>query len=327
MELMGFTYEMVMLLRAKNSPTMSLLEEWELREGNGATLESLIVMMEELENGSALQVLQQVKESLHDRPPPRSPLSPLKPPFSCSSFSSDPVERSSTMVTPAGRHCVPSLKPYIDPINLQHQNGSTSTNSSDCERVQEQLSSLSLDHQNGDFNKKEAIGDDGIEVMIRDRSLSELDRSLLIDGSDFDIFLSFAPADAEFADEMRLRLINRAGISVYIASEGLMPGQSFIDEVADKIKRGCRKTIIILSPDYNQCSWCNYEARLAHHKNPDPRGHNLIPIMYRKCEVPNFMSHLFYLDFTRYKDDHRQCEQYFWDRLYRSIRHQQPGHT
>ena len=50
-----------MLLRAKNSPTMSLLEEWELREGNGATLESLIVMMEELENGSALQVLQQVK--------------------------------------------------------------------------------------------------------------------------------------------------------------------------------------------------------------------------------------------------------------------------
>lgn len=64
----------------------------------------------------------------------------------------------------------------------------------------------------------------------------------------------------------------RAGISVYIASEGLMPGQSFIDEVADKIKRGCRKTIIILSPDYNQCSWCNYEARLAHHKNPGDLG-------------------------------------------------------
>lgn len=48
----------------------------------------------------------------------------------------------------------------------------------------------------------------------------------------------------------------------------MMPGQSFQDEIADKIKRGCRKTIIILSPDYNQSSWCNYEARLAHHKNP-----------------------------------------------------------
>lgn len=58
---LSFTYEMVMMLRTKTSPTMSLLEEWELREGNAATLDSLIVMMEELENASALQVLQQVK--------------------------------------------------------------------------------------------------------------------------------------------------------------------------------------------------------------------------------------------------------------------------
>ena len=62
--------------------------------------------------------------------------------------------------------------------------------------------------------------------------------------------------------------IPRANISVYIPSEGLMPGQSFQDEIADKIKRGCRKTVIIMSPDYIDSSWCNYEARLAHHKNP-----------------------------------------------------------
>lgn len=51
-----------------------------------------------------------------------------------------------------------------------------------------------------------------------------------------------------------------------------MPGQSFIDEIANKIKRGCQKTIVILSPDYNQCAWCNFEARLAHHKNPGEVG-------------------------------------------------------
>lgn len=45
--------------------------------------------------------------------------------------------------------------------------------------------------------------------------------------------------------------------------------------------------------------------------------------MYRKCKVPDFMSHLYYLDFSRYKDDHRQCEAYFWERLYKSVRHQQ----
>ena len=120
-----------MMLRTKNSPTMSLLEEWELREGSAATLDSLIVMMEELENASALQVLQQVKglcvhvgfnlflfslspflspslspshslspsESLIRRPPPRSSTSPLR--ATGSPFSSS-VERSSTA---EGRHC------------------------------------------------------------------------------------------------------------------------------------------------------------------------------------------------------------------------------
>ncbi len=65
----------------------------------------------------------------------------------------------------------------------------------------------------------------------------------------------------------------RAGVSCYIPSEGIMPGQSFQDEIADKIKRGCRKTIIIMSPDYIDSPWCTYEARLAHHKNP---GGNII---------------------------------------------------
>ena len=43
---------------------------------------------------------------------------------------------------------------------------------------------------------------------MRERTLSDLDRSLLR-GHEFDVFLSFAPADVEFADEMRLRLMNR----------------------------------------------------------------------------------------------------------------------
>lgn len=53
-------------------------------------------------------------------------------------------------------------------------------------------------------------GDDDDDFMeqIRGRTLSELDRSLL-KGHEFDVFLSFAPADLEFAIEMRLRLVHR----------------------------------------------------------------------------------------------------------------------
>lgn len=60
-EFCRFSYEMVMMLRNKESPTMSLLEEWELREGSNATIESLIDIIEELDNIPALEALRKIK--------------------------------------------------------------------------------------------------------------------------------------------------------------------------------------------------------------------------------------------------------------------------
>ena len=102
---------------------------------------------------------------------------------------------------------------------------------------------------------------------MRPRSLSQNDKHLL-SGGRFDVFLSFAEKDAEFAKEIQLRLSPRAGVRVYFPSEAMMPGKAFCEEIADKIKRGCRKTLIILSPDYLKTPWCRYEACLALDKNP-----------------------------------------------------------
>ena len=84
---------------------------------------------------------------------------------------------------------------------------------------------------------------------MRPRSLSQNDKHLL-SGGRFDVFLSFAEKDAEFAKEIQLRLSPRAGVRVYVPSEAMMPGKAFCEEIADTIKRGCKKTLIILSPDY-----------------------------------------------------------------------------
>ena len=127
------------------------------------------------------------------------------------------------------------------------------------------------------------------EFPQRGRAYSLLDQDLLR-GHRFDVFLSFAEEDAEFAEEMKERLMNRysnhwvmkslgnnsqffpnrfsAGISVYFPSDAMMPGKVFSDEIADMIKKGCKKTVLLLTPDYIRSPWCNYEARLALHKNP-----------------------------------------------------------
>ena len=49
------------------------------------------------------------------------------------------------------------------------------------------------------------------ESVLKDRTLSDLDRKLF-EGSEFDVFLSFAAADSVFAEEMRLRLEHRYSV-------------------------------------------------------------------------------------------------------------------
>nr|CAI68016.1 Toll-like receptor adapter protein [Suberites domuncula] len=137
----------------------------------------------------------------------------------------------------------------------------------------------------------------------------------------FDVFLSFAEADERFAEEVRQRLIENAGVRVFVPSAGLMSDRAFHQEIADIIKQGCTRTVVILSPDYLSSSWCGYEANLAFTNSPDARRNTTIPILYRPCEVPAFLSHLHYLDYPRFKDDRKNCQDYFWKRLYKSVTH------
>lgn len=58
---MGFTYGMVTTLRSKESPTMSLLEEWERFNGSEATLDNLIRLTDTLGNQPALETLRVAK--------------------------------------------------------------------------------------------------------------------------------------------------------------------------------------------------------------------------------------------------------------------------
>ena len=59
-----------------------------------------------------------------------------------------------------------------------------------------------------------------------------------------------------------------------------MPGYVFSDQIADMIKSGCRKTIIILSPNYIESEWCSYEARLALHQSPGSHGNRTCHLNY-----------------------------------------------
>ena len=52
----------------------------------------------------------------------------------------------------------------------------------------------------------------------------------------------------------------------------------------------------------------------------DNKEHCLIPILYRKCDIPAAISPLYYCDYPRFKDD-PDIEEFFWNKLYQALSH------
>jgi hypothetical protein len=291
---MGFSYEMNMLLSTRQSPTLSLLEEWERVLGAEATLDKLIELVGSLGCKEGVDVLTKAKaekkvrlDSKGSLPGSSSDSSPL---------SSSPRQHSMAQpshMTSHGSHMTSTSRSH-DSHMTQHQH---THNGIDPHHLSERMERLTIDNE-------------------------ELQKSLeYVRSKQFDVFLSFSREDEEFAEEIRSRLTTQAQMRVFVPSDDLMPGKVFSEQIADMIKTGCRKTIVLLSPDYLESEWCSYEARMALHESPDSKKHVLIPILYRSCRVPRFLEHIYYLDYPRYHSNPDSCQKFFWARLIKAVNH------
>ena len=142
--------------------------------------------------------------------------------------------------------------------------------------------------------------------------------------------------------------LKRQKFTVFFSGHHNIIGRPLADDVVQMIRDKCTKTLIILSESYKQDEKCTYEARMAHMKSlgkqivmnlkcsyvilfllhPDARNHVLVPVMYKRCKTPDIISHLYYLDYERYKNrSAEEIQEYFWNRLYRSLRYTPQNHT
>ena len=48
----------------------------------------------------------------------------------------------------------------------------------------------------------------------------------------------------------------------------VLPGRVYSEEIADIITDGCRKVVVILSPDYIESEWCSFAVKMAVHVSP-----------------------------------------------------------
>ena len=87
------------------------------------------------------------------------------------------------------------------------------------------------------------------------------------------------------------------------------PGKYIPDSIVQCINESV-KSILVLSPEFLESSWCIYERNIILDKHIATRGQSLIPVMLRRCEVPELIKNVTYIDIV---------SPHFWDRLVYSL--------
>ena len=131
---------------------------------------------------------------------------------------------------------------------------------------------------------------------------------------EYDVFISYAKDDIEFAKLIVQHLEEKSKFKVCIDIRDFLPGYNNLEQIYSVIEKKCRKVIVILSPNFNKSRDCDLQAKIALSFSFESQKHKVIPILYEKCEIPHVLKYLTRLD---YNDPYTKS--YFWPRLINAI--------
>ena len=114
---------------------------------------------------------------------------------------------------------------------------------------------------------------------------------------DFDVFISYSSRDKTWVRGELLTRIEKAGLKAFIDFRDFTRGAPSIKECERGVVK-CRKTLLILTPDYIGSEWCEIENVMAQTLSPANRDLRLIPLLKKACEKPLHIGALTHVDFT-----------------------------
>ena len=145
---------------------------------------------------------------------------------------------------------------------------------------------------------------------------------------EYDVFLSYANEDYQFATGEMYTKLEEAGLSMCLHQKDFLPG-SYIDENILQAIRKSRKTLILLSPSFLESKWCIYEFNMARIEGIYSRKGEtvLFVVMYQEVDITLVSSEMqecleseSYLAFPHDENE----RPYFWRLLLQAL--QGPGY-
>jgi tetratricopeptide (TPR) repeat protein len=115
---------------------------------------------------------------------------------------------------------------------------------------------------------------------------------------DFDVFISYSHKDEKWVTKTLLPRLKEAGLRVCIDFPNFKPGKAALHNMRDAVKHS-QWTLLVMTPDWVTSEWTAYEGILAQMSDPAGVRQRVIPVLLQKCDIPEDISILTYVDFTR----------------------------
>ncbi len=114
----------------------------------------------------------------------------------------------------------------------------------------------------------------------------------------YDVFISYSHKDGEWVTRTLLPRLEKEGLKVCIDQRDFTPGKAALLNMQDGIRES-RHILLVLTPNWVESSWTQFEAELARTSDPEGIKARTIPLLWKRCALPEHIAMLTYVDFTR----------------------------
>lgn len=114
----------------------------------------------------------------------------------------------------------------------------------------------------------------------------------------YDLFISYSHADRTWVWNVLLPRMEAAGFRVCIDNRDFKIGVPVLTTIEEAVETS-RHTLIVLTPNWVESQWTEFESLLVATTDPAGRRAKLLPLMLRPCQLPLRIRTLVYSDFTQ----------------------------
>jgi hypothetical protein len=123
----------------------------------------------------------------------------------------------------------------------------------------------------------------------------------------YDVFISYGQTDQEWVDEWLLPRLEQAGLRVAVDYRDFTVGMPRIENI-ERTMENSRRTVVVLTPDWLDSEWNEVEALLLRTVDPAARQRKLLPVLLKRCDLPNLIESLEKVDLTVERHREKQLQ-------------------